>query len=296
MKLLALFFIFTCALSAFSQLGPTEQPKTLLWKIEEKGTKKASYLFGTMHLMETDKFFLPKKVEKSLRKSEIVVLELPGIPNQAETMPLLQLQNGTFFDFFDSLQTDSIVRWANEDLKLNTDLFLSIITPMKPFVLVQMASQIHFMGKTTSYERTLIQLAEENKLEIAGLETILEQLSFFDNLEKSDQREMVMECIRNPKALKDETTMLQQLYLQQDIYELYQKIVTDTGILAKQQHTFLDNRNKSWIPKIQTIIANKSAFIAVGAAHLAGPNGLIQLLQNADYTVTPIPLNFDTNQ
>jgi uncharacterized protein YbaP (TraB family) len=152
------------------------------------------------------------------------------------------------------------------------------------------------MGKTTSYERTLIQLAEENKLEIAGLETILEQLSFFDNLETSDQREMVMECIRNPKALKDETTMLQQLYLQQDIYELYQKIVTDTGILAKQQHTFLDNRNKSWIPKIQTIIANKSAFIAVGAAHLAGPNGLIQLLRNTGYTVSPIPLNFVTNE
>jgi uncharacterized protein YbaP (TraB family) len=51
---------------------------------------------------------------------------------------------------------------------------------------------------------------------------------------------------------------------------------------------FLDNRNKRWIPKLVQLMNTKTIFIAVGAGHLAGENGLIQLLRNQGYIVSPI--------
>ena len=53
----------------------------------------------------------------------------------------------------------------------------------------------------------------------------------------------------------------------------------------------LDKRNQNWIPKINAVIQNKSCFIAIGAGHLVGENGLINLLKNQGYTVEPISIN-----
>jgi uncharacterized protein YbaP (TraB family) len=62
------------------------------------------------------------------------------------------------------------------------------------------------------------------------------------------------------------------------------------GTISQEENTFLEERNKNWVPKIATFIAQKKTFIAVGAGHLGGPNGLIRLLEQKGYTLTPIVL------
>jgi uncharacterized protein YbaP (TraB family) len=54
------------------------------------------------------------------------------------------------------------------------------------------------------------------------------------------------------------------------------------------EDVFLTNRNKAWIPTIQSESKTKKCFIAVGAAHLFETNGVIQLLINDGFTLTPI--------
>jgi uncharacterized protein YbaP (TraB family) len=53
---------------------------------------------------------------------------------------------------------------------------------------------------------------------------------------------------------------------------------------------FLEDRNQRWIPKMTELMQDKSVFFAVGAAHLAGPEGVIELLIKKGYTLTPIKL------
>jgi uncharacterized protein YbaP (TraB family) len=53
----------------------------------------------------------------------------------------------------------------------------------------------------------------------------------------------------------------------------------------------VDKRNNNWIPKLVDLFSKKSCFVAVGAGHLAGENGLINLLKKQGYTVEPISIN-----
>ena len=56
----------------------------------------------------------------------------------------------------------------------------------------------------------------------------------------------------------------------------------------KSKPVMLDNRNSNWVKDMPAMMKNESVFFAVGAAHLAGEKGVIQLLQKAGYTVKPI--------
>ncbi|TNF48124.1 MAG: TraB/GumN family protein [Bacteroidetes bacterium] len=266
------------------------EKSSLLWKIEGNGIKKGSYLFGTMHLIEKENFIFPDKLEKLFKKSDVLVMELPGLPNQLEAMKYITLSEGSFFDYFTPEQTDTIIRWAQDELKMSEEKFRSTMTKMKPFVVVQMATQLHFMGKTESYEMTFDRMAREEQKKILGLETVAEQMAIFDNLTDEQQTEMVMSGIRNMKESIDLTKTMQELYVRQNVDSLYLMIQEEGGVLSEEQQNFLDERNKNWIPKINEIIADKKAFIAVGAGHLGGPNGVIRLLQKEGYTLTPVEL------
>jgi uncharacterized protein len=263
---------------------------SLLWKIEGPGIPKGSYLFGTMHMIEKEYFVFPDKLEKIVKKSEQLVMELPGLPNQKEAMKYVLLEEETFFDYFTLEQIDTILVWAKQELKMDEKAFRATMSKMKPFVVVQMAIQIHFMGKTESYEMTLEEIAKTNKLSIKGLETIEQQMGFFDGLSKAQQSEMVMEGIRDTEKSIATLKEMEVLYQSQNVDSLYLMIQNEGGVIAEESNDFLDNRNASWVPQIKEMIASKRCFIAVGAGHLGGPNGVIRLLQKEGYTLSPVEI------
>lgn len=263
---------------------------SLLWKIEGNGLEEESYLFGTMHLIEKDYFIFPSKLEKLVKKSDVLIMELDGLPKPSEALKYVMLKEGSFFDFFNEEQTDSILDWAKSDLGMSEATFRKTMGKMKPFVIAQMNTQKLFEGKTESYEKSFQEIAEKSKVEIQGLETIGQQMAFFDSLSKEDQAQMVMENIRNSNESVEMTKQMQQIYARQNIDSLYMLVDTEGGYLEENQNAFLDDRNKNWIPKIEETIKTKKTFIAVGAAHLGGPNGVVRLLQKEGYILTPVEL------
>lgn len=292
---LLLCSFFTLLLKAQSEKDKTVLPfpmkeQALLWKIEGKQLIHPSYLFGTMHLIEKEYFFFPEKLKRQVEKSEQLVMELPGLPNQEEVLKYVQLSEGSFFDYFTPQQTDSILQWAKSILHMSEAQFRGIINEMKPFVAVQLATQMYFLGKTESYEITLENLAKENRIEIKGLETIGEQMSLFDDLSDTEQAEMVMQIVRKPEITYAETSELEKLYIRQNIDSLYLFIVNSESSIKSDNLRFIDNRNSKWIPLIEDFIKQKQTFIAVGAGHLGGPNGLVRLLQQKGYELTPVKL------
>ena len=79
-----------------------------------------------------------------------------------------------------------------------------------------------------------------------------------------------------------------QIYISEDIEALYgymdEYMNHDVELMAK----FLDERNNNWIPEIAKMSKDVSTFYGVGAGHLGGKQGVINLLKKAGYTVTPI--------
>ena len=290
---IAVFFLVISFQSTAQEKKISDFPmseSSLLWEIKGPGVEHGSYLFGTMHLIEKEYFLFPKSLEKRVQKADILVMELPGMPSQFDALKLLKLKEGSFFDFFTTEQSDSIFVWAKEALKLSEEAFRKTISPMKPFVAIQLATQMQFMGKTASYELKLEEIATESKVEIKGLETLEEQLSFFDNLTKEQQAEMVMEGIREMQKSIEFSKKVQQVYARQNVDSLYNMLHENGGIITSEEKLFIDDRNKKWIPQIRESLASKRTFIAVGAGHLGGPNGLIRLLEKEGYTLSPVEL------
>lgn len=268
-----------------------EEPKSsLLWKIEGNGLKKASYLFGTMHLIQKEYFHFPSSLEKIIKKSDLVMMELDfnEMNNQAKAMEFMTLKEGKLMDFFDEKQQDTVYAWVKKKMMMNKEAFDLTFSNFKPFVLIQTAIQLNFMGKTESYEMTINQLAEKNKIKTLGLETMADQMKVFDDLSREDQANMVLEGIRNEeKSMKDLMNM-QRIYKTQNLDSLMIIVNSDGGVFAEQETKFLTERNMKWIPKIEENTKKGQIFIAVGAAHLPGENGVIQLLRNKGYKVTAI--------
>jgi uncharacterized protein YbaP (TraB family) len=271
--------------------GSSDDVKTsLLWKIEGNELKKPSYLFGTMHMIQKDFFYFPSSLEKIIKKSELIIMELDfnEMNNQAKAMEFMTLKEGTLMDFFDEKQKDTVYAWVKKKMFLNKDAFDANFSKFKPFVLIQTAIQLNFMGKTESYEITINQLAEKFKIKTLGLETMADQMKVFDDLSREDQANMVLEGIRNEeKSMKDLMNM-QRIYKTQNLDSLMIIVNSDGGVFAEQETKFLTDRNKKWIPKIEENIKKGQVFIAVGAAHLPGENGVIELLRTKGYTLTPL--------
>ena len=97
--------------------------------------------------------------------------------------------------------------------------------------------------------------------------------------------------VTNPGEIRKELADLLVVYKAGDIEELYKLILNSTMEYGKYEEALLLERNRRWIPRIENIILEMPTFVAVGAGHLGGPEGVIALLRERGYTVQAVPLS-----
>lgn len=290
MKYLIGFFLFLHFGSTAQTIEEFPMSESaLLWKIEGPGVKSKSYVFGTIHIIDKDKFYYPKKLEKIIGHSDQVVLEIADL-NPAKAMQYILLKQGSFFDYFNEEQIDSILFWAKTEARMDEAKFRFTMSQLKPFAVVQLATQMSIKVPTESYEMTIMAQAQSEKISVLGLETIEDQIGIFDKMDSTEQANLVMESIRNYGESDRLMAEMQSIYLKQNVDVMYQFIVESEGSIQEMTSELLDERNEKWIPLIAEFIQTKDTFIAVGAGHLGGPNGVLRLLEKAGYTLIPIQL------
>ena len=266
------------------------QKNALLWEVKSKDGKSSSYLYGTMHLMDAKLFYFPKKLEKLLLKSDVLCMEIANINDPDLSPDALFMTDESLSDYFNTEQMDSLYRWAEKSLFMNKEQFLTNFNKAKPFLLMQFLLQSSLPENSKSYEKEFENLAIKNKIAITGLESVTEQLNLFTSFSKNEQTEMVMSSLRDEAEAKSSFEQMQQIYLTQNLDNLYTFMKKESDSPIANSRVFLENRNQNWIPQMEKMMENKSVFFAVGAAHLAGPEGVIELLIKKGYTLTPIKL------
>lgn len=288
---LLLLTIFTNLITGFSQDSTsTERASSLLWEISGKKVKSPSYIFGTMHLIPKDQFVFPESLQTKVKNSELLIMEIGGLSEQMKGMQLMMLEEGELFDHFSEAQADSIFDYSDEHLGYTEEQLRTMFRKMKPFVLVQLMTKNAFGESPASYEMSLEKIAKENEIPVEGLETIEEQMALFDNISTDEQVEMVMSSLRNADSSQVETQKLIDAYLNQDIDSLHHYMQQSETDFSSFEDDFLNKRNEKWIPQIKKYIKKNKAFIAVGAGHLGGDKGVIELLRKEGYTLKPVDL------
>lgn len=269
---------------------PVELDKSLLWEISGNDLEESSFLFGTIHMIDGKDFFLPTGTLSAIDVSKKMIFELDmaEMTDPMKLMPLMQKAfmkgDTTLKDLMTTEDYDLVQGHFNEmGLPL---FFLERIKPM--FLTVFASGDIDAEGlqngKVKSYEMEFVKMADENNKETAGLETVEYQISVFDGIPYKEQANMLVETIKSGNTEDDTFKELVNLYLQQDIQGLYDMMKQDDSI-EEYEDALLNDRNKNWIPLMKQEMLIQRTFFAVGAGHLGGKEGVINLLKEAGYSV-----------
>jgi len=262
------------------------QDSSNLWKIGGNGIK-TSYLFGTMHLIPQKDFNLKDKVKTAFEASEQVVLELDMSSPEfmKDIMAHSYLEKGTELK---SYMDDSEYELLDAYLKEKTGAGMQMYNTAKPFMLLSVVLMTSIDGPMASFEMTLVKMAKEANKEVNGLETYETQVAIFDATPYEKQIDDLVEMIKNPEENTALFNKMAKHYIAEDIEVLYGYMDDYMKNDVEMMKKFLDDRNNNWIPEIGKFSKEVSTFYGVGAAHLGGDQGVINLLKNAGYTVTPI--------
>ncbi len=268
-------------------------PNNLLWKISGKELTQPSYLYGTIHIIGAEDFFLPAGTESAINESDRVVFEI-DMADMQDMSKVMGMMDKLFMD--DDLTIKDLV--SPEDYALVEAQFEKAGLPifffqrMKPMFLTVFTSGDMSLGdmqsgKIKSYETEFMEMAQSGNKKTAGLETIDFQISIFDQIPYKEQANMLMEGIKSGGAGSDSFKEIVEVYKEQNLNKMLSMSLSDEEGIAEFEDILLNERNKNWIPQMQSMMTESQNFFAVGAAHLPGKEGVINLLREAGYTVEP---------
>ena len=187
-----LFFValLTAVFSCSADLK-VKNGNSLLWKIEGNNCQP-SYIFGTMHMIDAEYYSMSESMTKKITTSDAIIMEVGGMPNPFETLALMTLDSGTVHQYFSKEQLVKLLEFMDKKLGTSPETFHSMYGKMKPFFILQSISQGYFSEKTMSYDLNIMEMANEKNIPLIGLETIEQQLGFFDAIPMSDMAELIM--------------------------------------------------------------------------------------------------------
>ena len=168
----------------------------------------------------------------------------------------------------------------------------SMIETWKPMLLQSFLVSEMIDGPVKMYEQEIMAKAKSKDMSFGGLETVEDQMNALNYTSYSQQAKDLLEMVQSIKGGNGSVQEFQEmieLYKVQDIDGLYTYIEKETGgANGVMQKALLEKRNKAWIPKIKEMSAENKVFYAVGAGHLSGETGVLNLLRKEGLKVTPV--------
>jgi len=263
---------------------------TLLWEITGKGLDSASYLFGTMHILCSSDARLSANLKQVIKDCNQVYFEI-DMDNMQEVMgamKYLRMNDGAkISDLLTPEEYERVKRYFEAS---KSKLPFSMMNRFKPyFVSSLIGEQLMTCKETNGMESLIMDEAKPLKKNILGLETTEFQASIFDSIPYKKQAKDLVAYIDSVDHYKGITEQMVQVYLKQDLGEL-DKLMQQSDVgMNEYMDLMLYDRNRRWVAKFPKIMREGgTTLFAVGAGHLAGDQGVINLLKKAGYTVKPL--------
>jgi len=273
--------ILSFAASSFASVGTG-----LLWRIH-KPQQPPSFLFGTIHIDDKRVKDLNREVTRRFNESKTLCLEiLPDRENQVGVGRAMLLKNGKMLD--EILGESLFNRLSLRLNKLGMTPLESI--HLKPWAAMVVLSRPKSSGGYALDEQLYHKGVHQYK-NLCALETLEEQLAVFDSLSMEDQITLLKDTLDFLPVVHELNEKLIQAYIKGDLDEIYRRSMelqsNDSPLNQKLMKALIDQRNERMVKRILPKLSHGRVFIAVGALHLPGKNGLINSLRKEGYAVTP---------
>ncbi|MFO7259350.1 MAG: TraB/GumN family protein [Bacteroidota bacterium] len=268
----------------------------IFWEISGNGLKRPSYLFGTYHLLGGAYVKKLPKVEAAFEAADGVVVE-----SEMDSSKLMQIMSIAIMKdkkLSDLMSKDEYDLLASE-IQRSIGTPVELMAQFKPtFIMVTLTVMYARAGSLsqleeangTSLDAYFAAEARKKKKSVSTFESMDEQMRLLvDHYPVEEQARQLVEFVKS----KDEMAAVQEelltLYLRHDVkglYELYQKYEKEFGDTS----WLLDDRNENWMKQLPAMLEKGNLFIAVGALHLPGKKGLVELLRQQGYKVKVQPV------
>lgn len=277
--------------SAYVPIVERLQPG-LLFRLEKCGMEP-SHLFGTIHTDEPDLLDLNKAAVDALKQSRIALFELV----QSDQLQ----QEVARYMIYPPQQRDGLSQAIGLELyeqalthmqRLQPDMppaFFNRYRPWAAAILLQYPPQT---GDGIVLDARFQQLATAQQIPIAGLETASEQFSFFRTLTIEEQRLMMADAVSRMDEIRQTNRELFKAYRQKDLLSINDigetsfAALEDPVFAAKLKGFLIIERNRKMVVRMMPHLQKGHAFIAVGALHLPGNEGLLTQLEEKGFFIS----------
>ncbi len=268
----------------------------LLWKISGKNLEQPSYLFGTHHLIPISFLDSVPGLLVAFNDCDVVIgeMDMNTIDATARIIQAAMLPQGLTMD---SLLNPDDYMLVDAELKSVMRFGLKEIGLMNPTIIktmyeLELYKKVIGIPEDVQSDTYFQLLAIEKNKKVIGLEDIDKQVEIlFGNKDLNREATLLVETIRKKDEVINDIFKLNNLYKAGKIEELIEMAKSQDDKLAMTDEEYaemVDNRNFDWINVLPGYMEKSPAFIAVGAMHLGGENGLIHQLRKLGYKVTEV--------
>lgn len=288
-KIISLLLLICLVQSAHAQL---------LWKISGNGLEKPSYVFGTYHLsplgIKDSIAALPQAVNETTQVYGEVVMSEMMSPAFMQSMQqqMMMPKDSTLQSLFTPEQYEEVGKVIKENMMVD----IAMLAQLKPAAITQQLAVILYMRHTPGFnpqeqlDNYFQQQAQQQGKKVGGLETVQSQVDILFNSQTLKRQAELLHCMAHDiDRTVGQVKRVIAAYQKQDLKIVLQLLAERHGDacdpLPGEMEALIDNRNKAWAEKMPAIMSEAPTLFVVGAGHLPGDNGLLNLLQQQGYTL-----------
>lgn len=293
-------FILSFVLMAATLCAPAQ----ILFKISGKGLSSPSYIVGTYHLAPSSFVDSIPGMRQAIADcqqvyGELVMDEMLSSDSLAMMQKAMMLPEGMTLD---SLLTVDEMNRLNAYMKgllgmdMTNPMLAQQMNKMTPSALSTMLSMLSYLKKSNDFDpqNGFDSFFQKEALRqgkgVGGLETMAFQVNVLLNGQTLERQKQLLMCmVDNAEHMDKMADGVVRAFYAQDIDAIKEamdkKLHNSCDSTPEEEATLVDNRNADWLTKMPALMAAKPTLFAVGAGHLPGEKGVLNLLRQAGYNV-----------
>ncbi len=282
--------LFIIPAYAFSQVTDTALAKALLWKVKGQGLATPSYLYGTTHVVCREDIHFSDSLLLVLESAGQMFTEFePSPANElVYTDKVVNLKGSTL----KRLMGKKTFRKISDELSRTMPVNDERLNKWRPHYVGYLLVKQVYNCRVMAYDDSLVNLAIKMAKPVYGLESAKEHFALLPPTILSAETESLFRLMNNLKeqrlAFARHLEANLALYNSKDISRVQEQASFSNGMKIEFSKKVLDERNKRWIPVMEKAMKENAIFFVFGCAHLARQKGVISLLREKGYTVTPL--------
>lgn len=278
-------------LAALALAGCAPEPEAAspaLWRVEGPQGERG-YLFGTIHSLERPALWRSPKVDAALSESDRIVVEVGNLADRAALQKIFAAISRTPGLPPVSTRIDPALRPQLAEMMNKVGARESHFAGVETWAVALSLARANQSADAAANGIDRAVLAAAGKRPVVELEGTARQLGLFDALPEAEQRDLLNAVLRDAGAIDNESADLAEAWRRGDMALI--EAETRKGLLADPElrAALFTQRNRTWTDAVAAMLAGRQRpFVAVGAAHMAGDEGLPAMLAARGYKVTRV--------